>query len=249
MLELTLDTRVDLARSTARHGAGLFETIRVRHGRALRLEAHLARLAHGAAFLGLEAPPETQVVEAFLENNASCAGLASGVLRLFAVDESLIVFVAPWTPSRPTRIDIGFSQRGMRRSTNPLNRFKTMAYLENLLLMREAEDRALFEVIALNELGHLTDGGRTSLFIVSGDRLLTPPLADGPLPGIARGALLEAGLAEEASLTPENLEHADGAFLTNALNGILPVHGVEGGSPKDTRHPLILKCAEILSTD
>jgi len=165
------------------------------------------------------------------------------------VDESLIVFVAPWTPSRPARIDIGLSQRGARRSTNPLNRFKTMAYLENLLLTREAEDRALFEVIALNELGHLTDGGRTSLFLVSGDRLLTPPLADGALPGIARGVILGAGLAEEASLTPEDLQQAESVFLTNALNGVVPVYGVESGPPKDPRHPLLLKSVDLLNMD
>lgn len=249
MLELTLDTRVDLARSTARHGAGLFETIRIRHGRALRLEAHLARLAHGAAFLGLEPPPETDAVEAFLDQGACCARLASGVLRLFAVDESLIVFVAPWTPSRPARTDIGLSQRGARRSTNPLNRFKTMAYLENLLLMREAEDRALFEVIALNELGHLTDGGRTNLFLVSGDHLLTPSLADGALPGIARGVLLEAGLATEAPLNAADLEGADAVFLTNALHGVVPVHGVESRIAKNARHRLIRDAEGLLSMD
>jgi branched-chain amino acid aminotransferase len=249
MLELTVDTRVDLAHSSARHGAGLFETIRIHHGRPLRLDAHMTRLAHGAAFLGLEAPPEAYVVDAFLENHTGCAQLASGVLRLFAVDESLIVSVSPWVPSRPVRIDIAIGHRVVRRSTNPLNRFKTMAYLENLLVAREAEDRALFEVIALNEAGRLTDGGRTSLFIVSGERLLTPVLADGPLPGIARGALLDAGLAEERSLTPEDLKQAEAAFLTNALKGVVPVHGVEGGAPKNARQRLILKCAEILNAD
>ena len=249
MLELTVDTRVDLARSSARHGAGLFETIRIRHGRALRLDAHLARLAHGAAFLGLEAPPETHVVDAFLENHTRCGQLSSGVLRLFAVDESLIVSLATWEGSRPARIDIAISHRVVRRSANPLNRFKTMAYLENLLLTREAEDRALFEVIALNEAGRLTDGGRTSLFLLAGERLLTPPLADGALPGIARGVLLEAGLAEELSLEAEDLKQAEGALLTNALHGVVPVHGVEGGCPKNARHPLIRRCAEILNGD
>ena len=68
-----------------------------------------------------------------------------------------------------------------RRSANPLNRFKTMAYLENLLLTREAEDRALYEVVALNESGRLTDGGRTNLFLVTGDEILTPPVViDAP---------------------------------------------------------------------
>ena len=65
MLELLNGATVDLAVSAARHGEGLFETIRVRGGEALRLEAHLARLAEGAAFLGLAEPPGAGRVRAF----------------------------------------------------------------------------------------------------------------------------------------------------------------------------------------
>ena len=246
MLELTADTRVDLARSAARHGAGLFETIRVLGGRPLRLEAHMTRLAHGAAFLGLDAPPDADGVGDYLAKRTNCAQLASGVLRLFAVDAKLMVSLAPWEPVPMTRIDIAVAHRVVRRSSNPLNRFKTMAYLENLLLAREAEDRALFEVIALNEHGRLTDGGRTSLFLVLGGRVVTPALAEGAMPGTARAALLERGLAEEAELGPAELERAEAAFLTNALRGLVPVHGVEGRHPKDARHPAFPACAEAL---
>lgn len=247
MLELTADTRVDLARSGARHGAGVFETIRIRQGRPVRLEAHLARLAHGAAFLGLDMAPDADLVEAHLATRTNCAQLESGVLRLLAVDGKLMVSLAPWEPMRPARIDIAVGHRVVRRSSNPLNRFKTMAYLENLLLTREAEDRALFEVIALNEHGRLTDGGRTSLFLVLEERVVTPALAEGAMPGTARAVLVARGLAREAQLSPQDLERAEAVFLTNALHGVVPVHGVEGHHAKDVRHPLILACSEALS--
>lgn len=249
MLTLTADTCVDLARSGARNGAGLFETIRIRHGRALRLEAHLSRLAHGTAFLGLEDPPDADVVEAFLENHTPCAGMASGVLRLIAVDESLMATLFPWEPRRPARIDIGIGRRMTRRSANPLNRFKTMAYLENLLLTREAEDRALYEVVALNESGRLTDGGRTNLFLVMGDEILTPPVQEGALPGVARNALLAAGLGREAVLDADDLKRADAVFLTNAIHGVIPVHGVEEGGAKNPRHPILCACAGSINAD
>lgn len=249
MLELTADTRIDLARSGARHGAGLFETIRIRNGRAVRLEAHLQRLAHGAAFLGMDHPPELHEVEDHLKRHTNADQLASGVLRLLAVDQELMVSLAPWEPQRPARIDIAVGQRVVRRSANPLTRFKTMAYLENLLLTREAEDRALFEAIALNEHGRLTDGGRTSLFLVLEGRVLTPPVSAGALPGIARGVLLEGSLAQEAELTPQDLERAEAAFLTNALHGVVPVHGVEGRHGKDTKHPALKACVEALDRE
>jgi branched-chain amino acid aminotransferase len=249
MLELVTDTRIDLARSAARHGTGLFETIRIHRGRALRLNAHLARLARGAAFLGMDAPPETNVVRAFVEQHTNCAQLSSGVLRLLTVDERLIVFISAWEPSRAERIDIGVAARIVRLSSSPLNRFKTMAYLENTLLTREAKDRAMFEVVALNEAGRLTDGGRTTLFVVSEDRVVTPPVADGALPGIARDVLLQAGLATEVSLRPADLLRADGAFLTNALHGVVTVDRVEGGTSKNSRHPKILAATALLNAD
>ena len=249
MLELTADTRIDLARSGARHGAGLFETIRIRNGRAVRLEAHLQRLAHGAAFLGMDHPPELHEVEDHLTRHTNAEQLASGVLRLLAVDQELMVSLAPWEPQRPARIDIVLGHRVARRSTNPLTRFKTMAYLENLLLTREAEDRALYEVVALNESGRLTDGGRTNLFLVTGDEILTPPVQEGALPGVARNALLAAGLGREAVLDVEDLKRADAVFLTNAIHGVIPVHGVEEGGPKNPRHPILCACAGSINAD
>ena len=107
----------------------------------------------------------------------------------------------------------------------------------------------MFEVVALNEADHLTDGGRTTLFIVSEGRVVTPAVADGALPGVARRVLLKAGLAVEASLRPEDLYRADGAFLTNALHGVVPVDRVEGGTSKDIRHPTISAAATLLDAD
>ncbi len=116
----------------------------------------------------------------------------------------------------------------MRSSGSPLNRFKTLSYLENRLLHREAEAQGWFEALALNERGQLTDGGRTNVVLVLEGQALTPPVQDGALPGIARRVLLEAGLAREASLEPRDLESAEGVFLVNALRGWIGVRGGEG---------------------
>jgi branched-chain amino acid aminotransferase len=246
MLVLLTDTRLDLARSGARHGQGLFETVRMRDGAPQRLGAHLERLAAGARFLGLEPPPGTEAVLAFLAARRVGAGLALGVLRLVAVDRALYAFAQPWVPRRPRRVEVGLS-RGLRRfSPSPLNRFKTMSCLENRLLAREAADRGLFEVLALNEAGRLTDGSRTTLFAVLGGRLVTPPAADGALPGVARRCLLEAGLGAESALAPEDLERAEALLLTNALWGAVPVHRGPGGRSLAAGHPLLGQAAALL---
>jgi branched-chain amino acid aminotransferase len=239
MLELLTDTRVDLAACSARHGEGVFETLRVRDGVPLRLAAHLERLAAGARFLGLEPPPDLEAVRAFLAG--PCSGLASGVLRLLAVDRTLRVTAEPWEPSDPGPVVLGLSRATRRCSWSPLNRFKTMSYLENRLMAREAEGRGLFEVVAPNEAGRLTDGSRTSLFLVLDGKMLTPPVADGALPGVARGCLLAAGLATEAPLGPSDLARAEAVLLTNSLRGAMPVDALEdkGIRAPDPGHALL----------
>ena len=245
MLELLTGASIDLGTSAARHGEGLFETIRVRAGVPLRLEAHLARLAQGAAFLGLAAPPGAATLLAFLETHTPCRNLPDGVLRLVAVDGQLHVRVEPWAPVWPTPLEVGVSLGSPRFSGSPLNRFKTLSYLENRLLAREAEARGLFEVLALNEHGRRTDGSRTSVFVVVAGELLTPPVGEGALPGVARGVLLDAGLAREAWVTRGDLERSPALLLTNALRGALPVDGLDG-LVLDARHPLLLPAMALL---
>ena len=246
MLELLTNASVDLGSSGVRHGEGLFETIRVSRGVPWRLEAHLQRLGRGAAFLGLDPPPGPGQVLAFLEAHTACPAIQRGCLRLVAVDGHLHVSVQEGIPACPDRVRAALSVRGRRFSRSPLTRFKTLSYLENRLLAREAEDRGLFEVIAPNEAGRLTDGGRTSLFVVSGGSLLTPPVADGALPGIARRVLLEAGLARVARLEPAGLAGATCLMLANALRGAVPVHAWEGRA-LEVDHPLLAQAAALLN--
>jgi branched-chain amino acid aminotransferase len=244
MLELRERALVDLAASSVRHGLGLFESVLVRDGRALRLGWHLERLAAGTRFLRLDEPPAEDAVDRFAEDRLGMRGLAAGVLRLYAADGFLALVLSPG-PLPPLASQAAGIATSIRRwSGSPLCRFKTLSYLENIILAREAEGRGLGDVIALNEAGNLSDGGRTSLFVVMGGRILTPPCADGALPGIARRLLLESGLAREERLPAADLTAIEGAFLTNALRLVIPLDRLEGRD-LDPGHPLIEKAVRL----
>ena len=71
------------------------------------------------------------------------------------------------------------------------------------------------------------EAATANLFLLTGDRLLTPPLSDGPLPGITRGVVGEIapriGLTvEERTLRPPDLAAADAVLLTSSIAGITP---------------------------
>ena len=77
-----------------------------------------------------------------------------------------------------------------------------------------------FETIFVDPDGQLTEGSRTSLFVERDGKLLTPPLSRGLMPGILRAKLIEEGKAEEAELTPVDLE--GGFYVGNIVRGLIP---------------------------
>ncbi len=76
-----------------------------------------------------------------------------------------------------------------------------------------------FEVLLVDEKGYLTEGCFSNIFVERADRLLTPPLSRGLLPGVLRQSLLDMGEAEEADLRPHDLDK--GFFIGNAARGLV----------------------------
>jgi len=77
-----------------------------------------------------------------------------------------------------------------------------------------------YETIFVDPEGHLTEGSRTSIFVERDGKLLTPPLSRGLMPGILRAKLIDEGRAEEAELTPADLEN--GFYVGNIVRGLIP---------------------------
>lgn len=86
--------------------------------------------------------------------------------------------------------------------------------------LKAAHAAGAHEALFLRDDGLLTEGCFTNLFVERGGQLLTPPAGLGLLPGVLRRSLIEAGRAEEAELTLDDL--ADGFLIGNALRGLMP---------------------------
>lgn len=76
-----------------------------------------------------------------------------------------------------------------------------------------------YEVLLVDEAGFLTEGSFTNIFVERGDKLVTPPLSRGLLPGVLRASLIELGEAVEGDLRPYDLER--GFFIGNAARGMV----------------------------
>jgi len=91
-------------------------------------------------------------------------------------------------------------------------------------LYEAAHQRALrhghVDAIFLNERGEITEGAISTLFVQRQDRLLTPPVACGLLPGVYRQWVLDTNpKASEAILRTADLRTADAIYICNAVRG------------------------------
>lgn len=190
----------------------LIETMRCEGGLVARRDLHLARLAASAAFLGVRY--DAVRVDAALDD-ALYAIQQSRVRLLIAAFGAVVVQVSP-LPAPPTDpvcvalapLPVGPDDWRLRHKTSDRDFYDAARHASGA-----------FEVVFVRPDGHLTEGSFTSLFVRRGGVLLTPPLADGLLPGILRAALVASGEAVEASLTAEDLAH--GFLIGNSLRGLM----------------------------
>lgn len=100
---------------------------------------------------------------------------------------------------------------------------------DDLRLLHKTSDRSLYrdalkrgstyEVLLIDAAGYLTEGCFSSIFVERGDKLVTPPLSRGILPGILRQSLIDMGEAVEGDLRPFDLD--GGFFIGNASRGMV----------------------------
>ncbi len=176
------------------------------------LEAHLARMKASATALGFrfdrhDARNELQAATFRLRD-------VRRIRLLLARSGALVVEVGP----APARFDGVMPVRVVPLPVSPLD----------LRLRHKTSARGFYDAAraAAGTVGSgvrdpdglLTEGSYTSLFVPRGDVLVTPPLAQGLLPGVLRGHLIETGRAIEGTLTRADLQ--DGFLLGNALRGL-----------------------------
>jgi para-aminobenzoate synthetase / 4-amino-4-deoxychorismate lyase len=197
---------------TRRSPPDIIETLRAEAGFLPDLALHLARMARTAAFLGcnydrkhLETSIPAMIPPGF-----------SGRLRLLLAPSGAVSVQLSPPPVAPEGV--------VRVAVEPLQVAPDDWRLRHKTTDRGFYDTAriasgAFEVVFTRPDGRITEGSFTNVFVERGGVLLTPPAADGLLPGILRRRLLGSGQAREASLIVADL--ADGFMIGNALRGLL----------------------------
>ncbi|GAA3327835.1 hypothetical protein GCM10020331_069380 [Ectobacillus funiculus] len=85
---------------------------------------------------------------------------------------------------------------------------KSLNYLNNILVKIEAKLAGVLEALMLNEQGYVAEGSGDNVFLVKGNKLITPPSSAGALEGITRNAIMEIGKKSLAMMCVRNCSHA-----------------------------------------
>lgn len=184
------------------------------HDGITHLERHIARMQASAEALGFAFDRHG------LRNELQTATFriteASRVRILLARSGAVAVEVRP--------------HAGWPQAMIPVAAVTREALADDPRLRHKTTDRALYdaaraeggtyEVLLVDADGYLTEGSFTSIFLERGDRLVTPPLARGLIPGVLRQHLLDIGEAVEGDVRPSDLKGGN-FFIGNAVRGLV----------------------------
>ncbi|GAA3637562.1 4-amino-4-deoxychorismate lyase [Lentzea atacamensis] len=237
-------------------GDGVFETILVVDGKPRELTPHLDRLDRSAAMLDMLPPPRAEferAVELVLGNWTGSREFALKLVYTRGVEGG---------DGTPTGFALGMEigakvlkQRAEGLSAVTLDRgidadladrapwlllgAKSLSYAINMAAIREAERRGAAEVIFTTSDGSVLEGPTSTVILVRGKTLVTPPSKLGILPGTTQYALFRA--AERAGWTvlvepiqTGELYDAEGVFLASSVRKITRVNVLDGKQLPDS---------------
>ena len=226
-------------------GWGLFTTLRIVRGEAFAYERHWRRLEKDAAIIRMPMPYAGPRVRVHLQEVIRANGVSEGCARIYLVYNQighwrseepappvdLVIYTAP-LPQYREPVRLALREHG-RHAASPLAGVKTISWLPNVWSVAEAQKEGFDEVILLNERGEVAECTAANVYLVKGDKILTPPLSSGCLEGVTRGILFEisseAGFSvKEQILHAEDLYAAEEVFITSTNRNVIGVGEIAG---------------------
>lgn len=233
------------------YGDGVFEGIRVYHGKVFRLEQHIDRLYESATAIVLNIPMSKQQMLRATVETCRKNKLRDGYIRLVVTRGTGYLGLSPYKCKNPTVFIIAATielyppelyTKGLDMITVATWRtpaasispqIKSLNYLNNIMAKVEALNAGCMEAVMLNAQGFVAECTGDNIFIFKKGRLLTPPISAGALDGITRRAVIELAQADgmevqEPTMTRFDLYNSDECFLTGTAAEVIPVARIDG---------------------
>ena len=244
------DCRLSVLDHGLLYGDGVFEGIRISAGRVFRLADHIQRLRRSGMAIGLSPQQSDEEIARIVLDTAACFGHDNAYVRLLLTRGIGPLGLDPTSCTNPELICIvgeltmfadSIRRQGLRLITSAYRRpsldmldsqVKSLNYLNNVLAKREAKLRNYDDALLLNSNGTIAEASGANLFVLRNGILMTPPTADGALPGITRDTLLDCARVLNIettvqSLTRYDLLAAEEAFLCGSGAGVIGIASLD----------------------
>jgi len=239
-------TVINVENRGLKYGDSLFETLRVVANKILFWEDHYFRLMESMRILRMEIPMnftmeflEEEILKTIEANELTNARVRCTIYRgnggLYLPTSNEVEYIisaneldSPFylLPEATYEADL---YKDFYINKGLLSTLKTNNKIINVLGSIYAKENDLDNCLLVNEDKSVVEALNGNIFLVKGNVIKTPPITDGCLKGILRMQLIEIleklpdyELKEE-SISPFEIQKADEFFITNVINGIVPI--------------------------
>jgi branched-chain amino acid aminotransferase len=229
------------------YGDGIFETLKVVNGKILFSEEHYFRLMASMRIVRMKIPMDFTLE--FFENQvisltdvlsiSNSARVRITVFRneggLYLPDQNTVSYVIEATSLASKKYEIAQDNfevdlfKDSYVSAQLLSTLKTTSKILNVTASIFAKENDLNTCLLLNDKKNVVEAIAGNLFMLKGNKLITPPISEGCLNGIMRKQVIKLMKDfpeiefSEAIISPFDLQKADELFVTNVIQGIQPI--------------------------
>ena len=226
-----------------KYGDALFETLKVVNNQINFFEDHYFRLMASMRMLRMEIPMEftlehleSEILKTVTSNNLNSSCRVR--LSIFRNDGGLYL---PISNKINYLIEVKEINTTIKENylldlfndyyvySGILSTLKTTNRIHNVVASIFAKENNYDNCILVNEHKNIVEVINGNIFVVVGNTIKTPPIADGCIKGIIRKKLIEYLQTHETleisevSISPFELQKADEVFITNSIIGVQPV--------------------------
>lgn len=226
------------------YGDAVFETVKIVNSKILFLEDHYFRLMSSMRVVRMEIPMnftmeyfEEQLLSLVIDNAFSGSSRAritvfrndggyylpqtntvSFLVHVVGLDNALYSFA-----EQQYEVDL-FKDFYITKQL--LSSIKTTNRMLNIAASIFASENGLDNCLLLNDSKNVVEAIQGNIFMLMGNKLITPPISEGCLNGVMRKQILEIAKKIESLevieevISPFDLQKADELFVTNVIKGI-----------------------------
>lgn len=228
----------------------IYEVIRLRNGVLSFFEDHYLRFCQGIAKKGLP-KVEEDTLKTYLEDLVKANNVNNHNTKVIYEEAKGEFHLYAFLSKSNFPSDEDF-EKGVKATLLYVERedpnIKTIRSDYVKMLDDKLEKSGAFEAIIVNKDHMVTEGGRSNVFMIKDNKLITPP-ADNVLIGIIRTKVFEIAKKlsidiEERLIPLEELMGVDTIFFTGTGKDILPIASVDDKSFNSRKNKLLRKLME-----